>query len=100
MIKLQPKEKIQVMTDGYNDLVVKNLDSRLCANYLNMSDIDGLKYPDIEWNIDARKYNYKIIAYTEYGLFKFNYDFNYNFSMNFAAFYVKLVEYLFNNVQD
>lgn len=85
-------EKLEVLEHGFNEVMKHHM----CGNYISMSDIDGLEYSDIEWEVDYNRYNF--IAHTEFGVFKFKYDFDFNFDANLEAFVEELQEFLYSKV--
>lgn len=84
--------KQQILTNGFNEVMKHHM----CGNYIDMSDIEGLENSDILWDIDLDRY--RIVAYTELGLFKYKYDFDFDFDENLDSFVDALREFLYNQL--
>lgn len=82
-------QKQQILTDGFDEVMKHHLR----GNYINMSYVEGLEYPDILWDIDLNKYD--LVAYTELGLYKYKYDFDFDFDENLNQFLEGLQEFLY-----
>ena len=62
----------------------KCLTNHLCGDYIRLCG------EDIFWNIEARKYNYNLIAYTSKGIIKHKYDFDFTFNDNLCSLVDKI----------
>ena len=82
-------EKRQILTE----LVESVMRCHTCGNYIDMSYIKGLENSDILWDIDLNKYD--LVAYTEFGLFRYKYDFDFDFDENLNQFLEGLQEFLY-----
>ena len=89
---MRKTEKQQILTNGINEVMKYHM----CGDYIDMSDIEGLEDSDILWDIDLDRY--KMVAYTEFGSFKYKYDFDFDFYENLNTFVEELREYLYNQL--
>lgn len=76
--------------EGY----VKCMRNHTCGNYINMSDVEGLKCSDIEWSYMKEQ----LIAYTEFGTYHYDYDVDFSFDDNLFSFVDELREHLMKQV--
>ena len=84
--KLNVSEEVKILTTAKN----KCLSNHLCGDYLRLCG------EDIFWNIEARKYNYNLLAYTSKGIIKHKYDFDFTFNENLC----NLVDRISNKLED
>ena len=86
--------KKQILIDGVNECIKHHL----CGNYISVADIDGLDSTDIEWNIDVD--TLQILAYTDFGVYRYDYDYYFSFDENLNTFVEGLQEFLVNKVDN
>lgn len=76
--------------EGYEEC----MRNHTCGNYINVSDIEGLNWHDIEWFYNSSQ----LIAFTEFGNFYHDYDMEFDFDDNLMHFVNGLREYLMKQV--
>lgn len=84
----------QILLDGFDAC----MEHHTCGNYINMSDVEGLEYPDIEWFVDTDKL--QLVALTEFGSYHYQYDFDFDFDNNLNEFVSELREFLYNSIPE
>lgn len=72
MFTLKIVDKVNIMEAARR----KCLANHLCGDYIRLCG------EDILWDIEARKYNYNLLAYTSKGIIKHKYDFDLTFNEN------------------
>lgn len=83
--QLRPTEKIKILEVARRDC----LEHHLCGDYIRLCG------EDMFWNIEARKYNYNLLAYTSKGIIKHRYDFDFTFNENLCS----LVDNIMNKLE-
>lgn len=84
--KFTSTEKINILKTARN----KCLQHHLCGEHIRLCG------EDIFWNIEARKYNYNLLAYTSKGIIKHKYNFDFTFNENLC----NLVDNISSKLED
>lgn len=78
--KLSSEEKANILKSARHDCLINHL----CGDYIRLHG------EDIYWDIEARKYNYNLIAFTSKGIIKHKYDFAMTFNENLCSLVDKI----------
>ena len=86
------EQKQQILINGFNDCMKHHL----CGNYINMSDMEGLESPEIEWYVNTD--SLQMVALTEFGTYHHQYDYDFSFDDNLNTFVEGLQEFLIDEL--
>ena len=86
------EQKQQILINGFNDCMKHHL----CGNYINMSDMEGLESPEIEWYVNTD--SLQMVALTEFGTYHHQYHYDFSFDDNLNTFVEGLQEFLIDEL--